>query len=497
MAVGTGVGQSGRGSNVTARWEAVIGLEVHAQLLTQSKMFCGCRAQYLGMAPNSNTCPVCLGLPGTLPVMNRAAVEMTIRTALALNCEIPEFTKFDRKNYFYPDLPKGYQISQYDLPLSRAGRLEFEVGGRLVNAGITRVHLEEDAGTLHHAAEIHTSTFSLVDLNRAGVPLMEIVGEPDLRHPEEAPAYLAALRQTVMYLGVNDGNMDEGSLRCDANISLRREGDPGLGAKVEVKNMNSFRSIQRALEFEFERQAALLEQGLAVSQETRGWSDQEQVTVSQRSKEEAQEYRYFPEPDLPPLLVARDYVEGIRATLPELPLAKRRRLREHYSLGEEQARVIAETPDDAAYFEAVVAAGAEPHAAANWQVQNLQALCNAAKIRVADCRITPAALAGLVLLVDQDQVSGAVAKEVLGECFLSGEQPAEVISSRGLVQVSDQEQLRELVEQALAANARAASDYQAGNDKALNALVGSVMAASKGKANSKLASQLLRDRLPR
>ena len=482
---------------MSRQWEAVIGLEVHAQLLTESKMFCGCRAQYLGLPPNSNTCPVCLGLPGTLPVMNRAAVEMTIRTALALNCEIPEFTKFDRKNYFYPDLPKGYQISQYDLPLSLNGCLEFEVGGRVVRAGITRVHLEEDAGTLHHAGEIHTSSFSLVDLNRAGVPLMEIVGEPDLRHPEEAPAYLAALRQTLMYLGVNDGNMEEGSLRCDANISLREKGSSVLGAKVEVKNMNSFRSIQRALEFEFQRQADLLEQGRKVAQETRGWSDLEQVTVSQRSKEEAQEYRYFPEPDLPPLRVARDYVQRIRETLPELPRAKRVRLRESYSLAEDQARVIAESPEDAAYFEAVVEAGADPRSAANWQVQNLQALCNASKIRVADCRIPPVALARLVQLVDQDQVSGVVAKDVLAECFVSGDAPAELIASRGLAQVSDQRQLRELVEQAVTANSKAALDYQAGNDKALNALVGFVMAASRGKANSKMVSQLLRERLPR
>ncbi len=479
------------------RWEAVIGLEVHAQLLTQSKMFCGCRAQYLGRPPNSNTCPVCLGLPGTLPVMNRAAVEMTIRTALALGCEIPEFTKFDRKNYFYPDLPKGYQISQYDLPLSRNGCLEFEVGGRVVRAGITRVHLEEDAGTLHHAGEIHTSAFSLVDLNRAGVPLMEIVGEPDLRRPEEAPAYLAALRQTLMYLGVNDGNMEEGSLRCDANISLRERGSSELGAKVEVKNMNSFRSIQRALEFELERQSDLLDQGRTIAQETRGWSELEQVTVSQRSKEEAQEYRYFPEPDLPPLRVARDYVERLRSELPELPRAKRRRLVEAYSLSEDQARVISESPADAAYFEAVVAAGAEPRSAANWQVQNLQALCNAAKMRVADCRIPPAALAELVRLVDQDRVSGAVAKEVLAECFASGDAPAPLIASRGLSQVSDEEQLKQLVEQAVAANPKAASDYQAGNDKALNSLVGSVMQASRGKANSKMVGELLRARLPR
>ncbi|HVD03336.1 MAG TPA: Asp-tRNA(Asn)/Glu-tRNA(Gln) amidotransferase subunit GatB [Candidatus Dormibacteraeota bacterium] len=482
---------------MTSIWEPVIGLEVHAQLLTASKMFCGCRAQYLGIPPNSNTCPVCLGLPGTLPVINQVAVELTIRTALALNCEIPEFSKFDRKNYFYPDLPKGYQISQFDLPLSINGCLEFEVEGRVVRAGITRVHLEEDAGTLHHAGEIHNSAFSLVDLNRAGVPLMEIVGEPDLRHPAEAPAYLAALRQTLIYLGVNDGNMEEGSLRCDANISLRRRGTSTLGAKVEVKNMNSFRSIQRALEFELARQTELLEQDQPVAQETRGWSDLEQVTVSQRSKEEAQEYRYFPEPDLPPLVISRAYVEELRAALPELPRAARRRLQERYQLTADQARLIAETAADAAYFEAVVAAGAVPHAAANWQVQNLQALCNAAHVPVSGCRVLPGSLAELVTLVVTEQVSGAVAKEVLAEIFESGARPAEVVASKGLGQVSDTDRLATFIEEALAGNQKAAADYQSGNDRALGSLVGAVMALSKGTANPKLVSQLLRDRLPR
>ncbi len=482
---------------MSAPWEPVIGLEVHAQLLTKSKMFCGCRAQYLGLPPNSNTCPVCLGLPGTLPVMNSRAVEFTIRTALALNCRIPEFTKFDRKNYFYPDLPKGYQISQYDLPLSVDGWLEFEVGDRSVRAGITRVHLEEDAGTLHHAGEIHTSPFSLVDLNRAGVPLMEIVGEPDLRAPEEAPAYLAALRQTLMYLGVNDGNMEEGSLRCDANISLRRPGATALGAKVEVKNMNSFRSIQRALEYECKRQADLLDSGQTVAQETRGWSDLEQVTVSQRSKEEAQEYRYFPEPDLPPLLVSRDQVEELRRGLPELPQAKRLRLREQYGISADQARIIAEQAGDADYYEQVVAAGAGPAAAANWQVQNLQALCNAARVRVGECKVPAVALAELVKLVEADRVSGSVAKEVLAEAFASGANLIDLVVRRGLTQVSDSGELMKMVEQALMGNQKAAADYKAGNDRALGSLVGAVMALSQGKANPKVVNQLLRERLPR
>lgn len=478
-------------------YECVIGLEVHAQLLTRSKMFCGCRADYLGLPPNSNNCPVCLGLPGTLPVINRRAVEMTIRTALALNCEIPEFSKFDRKNYFYPDLPKGYQISQYDLPFSLNGQLEFELNGSLLRAGITRVHLEEDAGTLHHAGEIHTSAFSLVDLNRAGVPLMEIVGEPDLRAPEEAPAYLRGLRQTLIYLGVNDGNMEQGSLRCDANISLRTVGSTQLGAKVEVKNMNSFRSIQSALEFEVGRQTELLDKGGTVAQETRGWSELEQVTVSQRSKEEAQEYRYFPEPDLPPLTISRELVAELRADLPELPLAKRARLQAQYGLASEQARIVSDHPADAAYFEAMVAAGAQPRTAANWQSQNLQALCNVAHIDVYQSKVTAEALAELVKLVDSDQVSGPVAKELLAESFQSGTPPAELVRERGLDQSSDSAEIASLVEAAMAAQPQAAADYKGGNDRALDRLVGAVMAASKGKANPKLVSQLLRERLSR
>ena len=306
--------------------EAVIGLEVHAQLLTRSKMFCRCTASYFRGEPNSHTCPVCLGLPGALPVMNRRAVELTIRTALALNCEIPEFSKFDRKNYFYPDLPKGYQISQYDLPLSRDGHVEVEVDGRPLRVGITRVHLEEDTGKLTHAGAIHTSSESLVDLNRAGVPLMEIVSEPDMRTADEAREYMQRLRQVLVWIGVSDGNMEEGSLRCDANVSVRPAGSTELGTKVEIKNMNSFRAVHLALGHEIERQRGALQAGETIVQETRGWNEAKGVTVSQRSKEYAHDYRYFPEPDLPPLNIGRPMVEDIRAALPELPAARAARL---------------------------------------------------------------------------------------------------------------------------------------------------------------------------
>ncbi len=476
-------------------WEAVIGLEVHAQLLTRSKMFCSCRADYLGLPPNSNTCPTCLGLPGALPVINREAVRMTIRTALALNCEIPEFTKFDRKNYFYPDLPKGYQISQYDLPLSRNGWLEVEVEGRTVRPGITRVHLEEDAGSLHHAGEIQNSPFSLVDLNRAGVPLMEIVGEPDLRSPLEARAYLTTLRQVLLYIGVNDGNMEEGSLRCDANISLRPRGSEGLGVKVEVKNMNSFRSLQRALEFELRRQSELLDAGGEVAQETRGWSEAEQRTVSQRSKEEAQEYRYFPEPDLPPLRVSREQVEEIRSQLPELPPARRARFESQYQLAPQLAGLLTARPQDSQYFEQVVGHGVSPQLAANWQSQELQGLCNAANLGVEECRVGPAALAGLLRLLEEGKISSRSAKEVLAEAFESGRDPAQLVRSKGLGLIQDPEQLGQLVEQAMARQPQAVADFQAGKTQALRSLVGLVMGMTKGQADPVLVDRLLRERL--
>jgi aspartyl-tRNA(Asn)/glutamyl-tRNA(Gln) amidotransferase subunit B len=480
-----------------AKWEAVIGLEVHAQLLTQSKMFCSCRADYLGLPANSNTCPTCLGLPGALPVINAQGIRLTIRTALALNCEIAEFTKFDRKNYFYPDLPKGYQISQYDLPLSRNGWLEFDADGRSVRAGITRVHLEEDSGTLHHAGEIQTSAFSLVDLNRAGVPLMEIVGEPDLRTPGEARAYLHTLRQLLIYIGVNDGNMEEGSLRCDANISLRPTGSVALGVKVEVKNMNSFRGVQRALEYELERQTEVLDGSDTVAQETRGWSELEQRTVSQRSKEEAQEYRYFPEPDLPPLVITRAEVEEIRAGLPELPAARLVRFQSQYGLAEEQALLLTTRPGDAGYFEEVVGHGVEPLLAANWQLGDLQGLCNAANLNVDECQVSPPALAELLRLVQSGEATAKVAKEVLGRAFETGANPAEMVRSQGLGQVSDQGEIAAMVDEVLTQNQKAAADYLAGKDQAFGALVGAVMAMSKGRASPAIVNQLLRDRLPR
>jgi len=477
-------------------YEAVIGLEVHAQLLTRSKMFCACSADYNDAEPNSNTCPVCLGLPGTLPVMNREAVEDTVLTALALNCEIPPFTKFDRKNYFYPDLPKGYQISQYDLPLSRNGVLSFSVGDRAVRCGITRVHLEEDTGTLKHAGDlIHQATSSLVDLNRAGVPLMEIVGEPDLRTADEAREYVVRLREVLMYVGVNDGSMEKGSLRCDANVSLRRVGEEQLGVKVEIKNMNSFRAVHRALEYEIERQLDVLQKGGTLVQETRGWIETENRTVSQRSKEQAHDYRYFPEPDLPPLQLDRAFVERVRARMPELPDARQRRFESQYGLSAYDAAILTASRDDADAYEAVVGAGVPAKLAANWQMGDVAKLANAQHLPLHRSGLGVAGLATLLKLVDAGSINGATAKALLDELYAGGGDPEAIVRERGLSQVSDAGALGGVVDQVVAANPKAVADFQGGKEAALQSLVGQVMKATRGRADAKLVTTLLRERL--
>jgi aspartyl-tRNA(Asn)/glutamyl-tRNA(Gln) amidotransferase subunit B len=477
-------------------YEAVIGLEVHAQLLTQSKMFCSCSAAYNDAPPNTHTCPVCLGLPGTLPVINRQAIEDTVLTALALNCDIPHFTKFDRKNYFYPDLPKGYQISQYDLPLSRNGWLSFTVGDREVRCGITRVHLEEDTGTLKHAGDlIHQATSSLVDLNRAGVPLMEIVGEPDLRSPDEAREYVVRLRQVLMYLGVNDGSMEKGSLRCDANISLRRTGEEQFGVKVEIKNMNSFRAVHRALEYEIERQLDVLQNGGTLVQETRGWIETENRTVSQRSKEQAHDYRYFPEPDLPPLQLDREYVDRVRMRLPELPDVRQRRFEEHYALSAYEAAILTTSRDDAEAYEQLVAAGVPAKLAANWQMGDVARLANAHHVPLQRSGLGVDGVASLLKLLDAGTINGSTAKALLDELYLSGGDPAAIVQERGLAQVSDVDELARIVDEVIAANPKSVADYRGGKQQALGALVGPVMKATRGRADAKVVNALLRERL--
>ena len=480
----------------TTRYEAVIGLEVHAQLLTASKMFCGCSADYVDALPNHNTCPVCLGMPGVLPVINERAVEMTVLTALALNCSIPPLTKFDRKNYFYPDLPKGYQISQYDLPLSLDGHLDINVAGDMVRAGITRVHLEEDTGTMHHAGDVlQSATSSLVDFNRSGVPLMEIVGEPDLRSAEAAREYLIRLRQILMYIGVNDGNLEQGSFRCDANVSLRPWGSAEYGTKVEIKNMNSFRAVKLALDYEIERQTVLLDAGSAVIQETRGWVEARQATVSQRSKEEAHDYRYFPEPDLPPLQLDSGYVNRIRRQLPELPAVRAGRFASQYGLGPADADQLTATREEADTYELLVGAGVPAKLAANWQIGEVARLVREHRIGLTDSGLGIQGLAAILRLLDGGRINGSTAKELVDELYVRGGDPVKLVETRGLAQVSDEAALAAIVDEVVAANPRAVADYRSGKAQAFGALVGQAMKATKGKANPSLVNRLLRERV--
>ena len=464
----------------SAGWEAVIGMEVHAQLSTRSKMFCSCSADYLAAPPNSSVCEVCLGMPGVLPVVNRSAVERVVKTGLALGSEIARHTKFDRKNYFYPDLPKGYQISQYDLPIARGGHLD--LGGRTVR--ITRVHLEEDTGKLLHAGDaLHTASESLVDLNRAGVPLMEIVSEPDLRSADEARDYAMALRAILRAIGASEADMEKGQLRAEANVSVRRPGAE-LGVKTELKNINSFRALQRAVDHEIRRQIEVLDSGGTVVQETRGWSEVEQRTFSQRSKEYAQDYRYFPEPDLPPLELAPAWVDELRAALPELPDARRRRLIDRYALPEFDAVQLTAELETADLFEATVAAGAPAKQAANWIIGSQPAL-------------GAAPLAELIGLVVAGTINRDQGRQVLEEAERSGRSPAAIVRERGLAQVSDEGEIARVVERVLAENPRAVADYRAGKQQAIGALLAKVKEAMGGTTNMRVASELLRARLLR
>ncbi len=476
-------------------YEAIIGLEVHAQLLTKSKMFCRCSAQYADAPPNTHVCPVELGLPGSLPVINERAIEYTVMTALALNCTIPEFSRFDRKNYFYPDLPKNYQISQYDLPLSQNGYLTIEIDGEVKNIGIRRVHLEEDTGKLLHRTDVKGKAYSLVDYNRAGVPLMEIVGDPDIRTPEEARQYLIKLRNILRWIGVSTGNMEEGSFRCDANISLRPIGSQEFGAKVEVKNMNSFRAVYRALEYEITRQADVLRKGGRIVQETRGWVEEQGVTVSQRSKEFAHDYRYFPEPDLPPLVLSPNWVQEVREKLPELPDAKRDRFVSQFGLARYEAGLLTSSRGISDFFERTVTIYPNAKAVANWMVGELFRLLKVSGIEIEQSKVTPEHLAELLKLIDQGTISASIGKVVLEDAFSSGKRPAEIVQERGLAQISGIEELSRIVDQVLAANPQAVADYKAGKAPAVGFLVGQVMKATRGKANPGVVNQLLKEKL--
>ncbi len=487
-----------------AKYEVVIGLEVHAQLQTRSKMFCRCSSEYADAPPNTHVCPVCLGMPGVLPVINYQAVEYTIMTALALNCTIPERSKFDRKNYHYPDLMKGYQISQYDMPLSRDGWLEIEVDGHAKRIAVRRVHLEEDTARLVHRQNEAGETYSLVDVNRSGVPLMEIVSEPDARSPEEALAYLTKLRQILRYIGVSTANMEEGSFRCEPNISLRPIGSSELGTKVELKNINSFRNVLHGLQFEVRRQAELLESGGRIVQETRGWRDDAGETVSQRSKEYADDYRYFPEPDLPVLHFSPSDVERIRGRLPELPDARRDRFAEQYGLTPYEANLLTETRERADYFEAALATAREGDPAlakrraksvSNWMLGDFARLLNATGTDISDTRVQPQHLYDMILLIEDGTISGKSAKQVFDRMFESGEAPRKIVGELGLTQISASGELASVIEKVLAENEKAAADYRAGKSEALKFLMGQVMKASRGRANPGVVGDLLRQRL--
>ena len=477
-------------------YEITIGLEAHVQLRTASKMFCGCATTF-GAPPNTQVCPVCLGLPGVLPVINEEAVRKTILTGLMLGCCIADESKFDRKNYFYPDMPKNYQISQYDRPLCTAGTLELDYGvldrkrwGETKRIGITRVHLEEDVGKL-----FHFENSSGVDFNRAGVPLMEIVSEPEIALPGEAWAYLTMLKEILVMGGVSDCDMEKGQVRCDVNVSVRRVGEKELGKKIEIKNMNTFSGVRRALEYEVERQVAALEHGQTLTQETRRWDDVAGMTESMRTKEFAHDYRYFPEPDLLPLKPSKQWQDRLRESLPELPSAIRRRLAGLYQLSPSDAGVLVSDRALTAYFEAAVGGARNPKAVANWVINDLLRELAATGRDVGQSTVSPLALAELVTMVEEKQISNTMGRQVLTQMFQSGKSPREIVAAGGLAQVSDESALQEFCRQAIEANPKMAEDFRAGKKTALNAIKGQVMKQSKGQANPQRVDEILRQQL--
>lgn len=474
------------------KYEAVIGLEVHLHLNTKTKAFCRCSTEF-GKEPNSQVCPVCLGFPGSLPVYNQTALDYAIKTALALNCKIQGYTKFDRKNYFYPDLPKGYQISQYDLPLSVNGFLDIAVDGRSKRIGITRVHMEEDAGKL-----IHQDDSSLVDFNRAGVPLLEIVSEPDINSPEESYEYLCALKSTIQYLDVSDCDMEKGSLRCDANISLRPAGVKTLGVKTELKNMNSFKGVKEALSYEIKRQARILDSGETPVQETRLWDAKAQETVSMRTKEGAKDYRYFPEPDLPPFVISEDKIAGIRKTIPELPREKMQRFIKEYGLSEYDAKVLVSSKGTAEFSEVAMGKfdGANKKPVVNWIIGPLAGISSANACEIPELKISPDKLVELIVLVEKKQViSNLAGKAVLEEMVNTGKDPQKIIEEKNLAQISDSGSLTSIVEEVVKENDKSVTDFKAGKANAVMFLVGQAMRKSQGKANPKVLQDLIKKRL--
>jgi aspartyl-tRNA(Asn)/glutamyl-tRNA(Gln) amidotransferase subunit B len=481
-------------ADVRAKYEAVIGLEVHVQLLTKSKIFCSCSTRF-GDPPNSNTCPVCLGLPGALPVLNREAVTMAMKAAMALNCSINPRSRFARKNYFYPDLPKGYQISQYDEPLSEHGWVEIEIDGGRKRIGITRVHLEEDAGKSLHEGFADSEEKSYIDLNRTGVPLIEIVSEPDLRTPDEAYDYLTRLKTLMLYLEVSDCNMEEGSLRVDANVSVRPAGAMEFGTKVEVKNLNSFRFLQKALAYEIDRLIELVDTGGEIVQETRLYDSREGRTYGMRTKEYAHDYRYFAEPDLLPLIITEEWKEEVRRSLPELPDARKRRFIEEYALPEQDAAQLTSSKLLANYYEEVVRASGEPKLAANWVLSELMHLLKEAGKEIEHSPVSAEHLAGLVGLIKKGTVSGKMGKDILAEMSASGESAARVMAAKGLEQINDAEKIAAVVRDIMAANPKQVEQYRGGKTATFGWFVGQVMKATRGQANPQLVQEVLKKEL--
>ncbi len=473
------------------KYETVIGLEIHAQLITDTKIFCGCSTQF-GSDPNTQTCPVCIGMPGVLPVLNRKVVEYVIKTGLAINCEIAEYSRFARKNYFYPDLPKGYQISQYELPICEHGNVDITVDGLVRKVGITRIHMEEDAGKNIHGSE---AGYSFVDLNRTGVPLMEIVTEPDIRTPAEAAEFMRTLRTIVRYLGVSDGNMEQGSLRCDANVSLRPEGTDELGTKTEIKNINSFRFVEKALEYEIKRQMKILKEGGTIVQETRLFDSGKGTTHSMRSKEEAHDYRYFPDPDLVPLIVDKEWVEEIRKTMPELPIQKKERIIKEHGLPEHDASLLTDERPVAEWFEEAVKLGANPKNAANWLINEFMGMLSEEGISIGESKITPKHLADMLVLIDKGTISGKIAKKVFNKMYETGKDPNKIVEDEGLVQISDSSELEGIVEKILEANPDEVERFKGGDQKLIGFFVGRIMKETKGKANPRLVNEIIRKKI--
>ncbi len=471
------------------KYEAVIGLEVHIQLLTKTKIFCNCSTDF-GAPPNTHVCPVCMGMPGVLPVLNKKVVEYAIKLGLALGCDINKFSRFARKNYFYPDLPKGYQISQFELPILENGSVEIYINGEYKKVALERIHMEEDAGKT-----VHRPDGSYVDYNRAGVPLLEIVSKPVMHTHDEAGEYLRSLRKIVRYLGICDGNMEEGSLRCDANVSVRLKGETKLGTKTELKNMNSFKHVEKALEYEIERQIEVLEEGGKVEQQTRLWDEKQGITKPMRSKEESFEYRYFPEPDLVPLMIEESWIERLKSQIPELPRKKLERFVLQYGIKEDDARILTDEKDLADYFEKSAKGYKNPQAIANWILSELLGYLNRENKEIKETAIKPAQIKELVELVDNGTISGKIAKSIFKDMYQTGKNPKDIVDEKGLVQITDRSALEGIVEDVVKNNPKAVEQYKSGKKNAVGFFVGQVMKATKGKANPKLVNEILMQKL--